>query len=346
MPEITSVTSIRDKLKAFDSRMDGAIDAANTLERVKEQAEKLLSHIEQIEKKSIGSDGQINQSLENARVAGQQNQRTRAECEVLRNQLDAAMQLQDKALQDAEERLKTFNQTTLTAQATSLNRLAASTKAHAEAAEKASANVTQTAAEIENTLIALEGDLTGVVQVKLDEAKDLLVAEVQRVENQFTLEQRTHNELIDRKAERYQRLLREEMTTFKAELNRQLEQYEEGIGRRLNEFLSQQNTLVQNLAQQIDSFNRASQAQSVEIDQMTRSVQAQSAESRIINDKISEMVASIKANQEAEEKIATALGVQDQSFGTLQTQSQDTAKELAQILDKLKQVPMIGSRFR
>lgn len=343
MPEITSVNTIRDKLATFDARMAGAIDAANTLARVKTQAEKLLSHITQIESKCETNDAQITQLLEMAKTAGHKNHWISAEWMTMRSQLVEATQSLDKKLQDAEERLKTFNQTTLAAQATSLDRSAKSTQAHAEVAEKASADVTRTAIQLEELLITVADDLSAEVQDKHGQSEKLLDARVASVERELRELQRTHGESVDRKAENYQRLIREEMIAFKAELNRQLAQHQQGIDRRLNEFLNQQNTLVQNLAQQIDSFNRASQAQAAEINRMSQTL---STDNRIINTKISQMAEAVKANKEAAEQNAAALLVQLKSLGTLQEQSQDTAKGLAQTLFKLRQVPIIGTYFR
>lgn len=346
MPEINSVNAIRNKLTAFDAQMDGAIDAATTLARAKTQADKMLAHITQIESQCNTKDVQITQLLEKAETASQKNHWIGAEWMTLRSQLVEATQTLDKKLQDAEERLKAFNQNTLAAQATTLSRLAASTQAHAEATEQASADVTKTAAQLEELLITLADDLSAEVQDKHGQSEKLLDARAARVESELTQLQQAHSEAVDRKAENYQRLLREEMTTFKAEVNRQLEQHQLGIDRRLTEFLGRQNTLVQNLAQQIDGFNRASQAQSAEITRMAPALSALSADNRIINTKIGQMAEAVKANKEAAEQNAAALLVQLQSLGTLQTWSQDTVKGLAQTLEKLRQLPIYGKWFK
>ena len=52
MPEITSVETIRAKLREFEERVDGAITAAKTLARIKTDAEKLLTEIQGISTKS------------------------------------------------------------------------------------------------------------------------------------------------------------------------------------------------------------------------------------------------------------------------------------------------------
>lgn len=74
--------------------------------------------------------------------------------------------------------------------------------------------------------------------------------------------------------------------------------------------------------------------------------QTLSTDNRIINTKISQMAEAVKANKDAAEQNAAALLVQLKSLGTLQEQSQDTAKGLAQTLFKLRQVPIIGTYFR
>ncbi len=46
MPEITAIETIRNKLRDFDQHMDGAISAAKTINRIKGDAEKLLTGIQ------------------------------------------------------------------------------------------------------------------------------------------------------------------------------------------------------------------------------------------------------------------------------------------------------------
>ena len=51
MPEIANVERIREKLREFEERVDGAVAAAKTLTRIKSDAEKLLTNIEGVSTK-------------------------------------------------------------------------------------------------------------------------------------------------------------------------------------------------------------------------------------------------------------------------------------------------------
>lgn len=340
MPEITSVQTIRAKLNEFEKRVDGAIDAANTLTRIKMDAEKLIAHIQEIERKSERTETKIGKSLEKAEGVRFQFQEVQRDWEALKlavdkaqgeskiigdtllSKLDSAIQVFAKKLIDAEERLKAVNKTSLTEQADLLSRLAASTRANADVVAKAQTFVAETGGQLNGLLATLRDDLKTEVQDQLASAEKLLESQAQQVKEDLGQTQETMTKAVESKAENYQRLLREEMVAFKAEMNRNLAQHEQAIDRRLTDFLNKQNAMVQNLAQQIDSFTRLSQSQSSDL--------------KVANRKISEIVEAIGANKEAAARDAAAL----------EKAAQDTANRLDQTLDKLKQLPLFGGKFK
>jgi DNA repair exonuclease SbcCD ATPase subunit len=83
MPEITTVERVRDKLREFDERVEGAIAAAKTLARVKSDAEKLLTEIQNV---SIKSE----QSHQKAEAVRLQFQQLQSDWEAIKQQVDKA----------------------------------------------------------------------------------------------------------------------------------------------------------------------------------------------------------------------------------------------------------------
>ena len=146
-----------------------------------------------------------------------------------------------------------------------LRRLDTSTRANADVAAKAQSTVAQTAARLDGMLATLREELHAEVHSKLTRAEELLESEAERVEKYLEQEQKTLRESVERQAGNHERLLHEEMTTFKEDMKRTLAEHQQLNDRQLTDFLNKQNALVQNLSQQIDSFNRVSQAQSADL---------------------------------------------------------------------------------
>lgn len=340
MSEITSVQTIRAKLNEFEERVTGAIDAATTLARIKTDAEKLIAHIQEIERKSERTETKIEKSLKKAEDVRFQFQQVQRDWEALKLAVDkaqgeskkigdTAIQFLAKKLVDAEERLKAVNKTSLAGQADLLSRLEASTRANADVAAKAQTFVAATGGRLDGLLATLRDDLQTEVQDKLARAEKFLESQAQRVEENLGQTQETLTNAVESKAENYHRLLREEMVAFKAEMNRNLAQHEQGIDRRLTDFLNKQNAMVQNLSQQIDSFNRVSQAQSTDL--------------IVANTKIGEIAEAIRSNKESVTRDVAAL---TRGIAALEKSSQGTAERLDQTLDKLKQLPLLGGKFK
>lgn len=479
MPEITSVETIRAKLREFEYRVDGAMTAASALARIRTDAEKLVAHIQEIEKKSEKADVRLEKSFGKAEDIRLQLSQFQKDWEMLKQQLNNAQgesrkigatllaQLDDaietlgKKVTSAEERLKTANKLSLDEQANLLGKLAASTRANAEIAEKSQSFVAETGARLGGLLGTLRDDLQAEVQGRLATSEKWLESEAQRVDKHLKEVQQTlseavqsraedyqrilHKDLlkqlaastqvstnvaekaqslvsdtgarlgglietlrddlqaevqdrlavsekrlesqtqqigknleqaqslahkaetqrieenvqqgqqalrkaVESKADNYQRLLREEMSAFKADIQRDLVQQEQAIDRRLTDFLNKQNAMVQNLSQQIDSFNRASQAQSADL--------------RVTNTKISELAAAFDTQKETEVRQLLALtggvtelrllltkaeakiGSQEGVIAALSQTSQDTAKRLNQTLEKLKKSIITGGILR
>lgn len=354
MPEITSVETIRAKLREFEQRVDGAIAAANALARIRADAEKLVVHIEGIEKKSEKTDTKLQKSLEKTESVRLQLNQLHSEWETLKQQLetaqgesrtigktllvqlDSAIQSLAREVADAEEGLKTANKISLAEQADLLRQLAESTQANADAADKAQSFVADTGIRLDGLLATLRDDLQAEVHDRFAKSEKLFESEAQRIEANLEQVQGTLRKAIETKAENYQRLLREEMSVFKVDIQRNLAHQEQAIDRRLTDFLNKQNVMVQNLSQQIDSFNRVSQAQSADlgitntkIHQLTAmlSVQKETAGRELLA--IRGGVAELRSLLT---KVEAKLGPQDGAITALSQTSQDTAKRLGAVL--------------
>lgn len=350
MPEIATVERVRDKLREFDERVDGAISAAKTLARVKADAEKLLTEIQNVSNKS-------EQSLQKAEAVRLQFQQLQSNWETLKQQidkaqadsketrklilseLDAAIQSLGSKVAEAEERLKATNRASLAEQAELLKRLDANTKSNAALAAKAQSSVVETASRLGGLLATLREELQTEVRAKLTGAEELLESELQRVEKYLEKEQTTLRQSVQ-----------EETAAFRAEMKHNLTEHQQGVDRQLTEFLNKQNALIQNLTQQIDSFNRVTQTQSSEL---------AATNSRL--DELASAFGSHKASAERElAALATDAGglksllatVQDglrsqsETIASVDSSLQDTTTRFDQTLEKLKQLPLVGGKFK
>lgn len=350
MPEIATVERVRDKLREFDERVDGAIAAAKTLARVKTDAEKLLTEIQNVSNKSEQSLQkaeavrlQFQQLQSDWATLKQQVDKAQAESketrELLLSELDAAIQSLGSKVSEAEERLKATNRASLAEQAELLKRLDTNTKANADVAAKAQSSVAETASRLDGLLATLREELQTEVRTKLTGAEELLESELQRVEKYLEKEQTTLRQSVQ-----------EEMAAFRAEMKHNLTEHQQGVDRQLTDFLNKQNALVQNLTQQIDSFNRVTQTQSSELAATNRRL-----------DELASAFGSHKASAERElAALAAAVGelksllatVQDglrshgETIADVDSSLQDTTARFNQTLEKLKHLPLVGGKFK
>ena len=361
MPEITSVETIRAKLREFEERVDGAITAAKTLARIKSDAEKLLADSQGISAKS-------EQSLQKAEGVRLQLQELHREWEALKQQvdkaqaesketrdlllseLDSAIQSLGKKVAEAEERLRTANKASLAEQADLLRRLDTSTRANADVAAKAQSTVAETATRLDGLLATLRDELHAEVHGKLTKAEELLESEAQRVEKYLEQEQKTLRESVESQAGNHERLLREEMTALKEDMKRNLAEHQQGIDRQLTDFLNKQNALVQNLSQQIDSFNRASQAQSADLAttnvKLGELASAFSAHKAAATNELAALAAGISELKTLLSEVQAGLRSQGQSVAALDTSLQETSTQLSQTIEKLRHLPLVGGKFK
>ncbi len=361
MPEITSVETIRDKMREFDQRVDGAITAAKTLARIKTDAEQLLNDMQGISAKS-------EQSLQKAEAIRFKLQELQLEWHALRQKLekseaesketrelllsepDSAIQSLGKKVADAEDRLKTANKISLAEQADLLRRLDTSTRAHAEVAAKAQSTAAETVARLDGVLATLRDDLHAEIHTKLTNAEGLLESEAQRVETYLEGEQKTLRESVQRQAGNHERLLRDEMTAFKEEMKQNLTEHQQAIDRQLTGFLNKQNALIQNLSQQIDSFSRVSQAQSADLATTNSKIgelrSTFNSHMAVATDELAALATRTNGLNSLLGEVQTGLHSQGEFASSLHRSLQETTEQLNQTIEKLRHLPLVGGKFK
>jgi len=361
MPEITSVETIRLKLHEFAERIDGAVTAAKSLGRIKNDAEKLLAEIQsrfaaseqslkmaesvRLQLQQVQSDWDaLKQKVETSQT---QSRDTRA---LLVSELAGAIQSLDNKVVEAEDRLKTSNDASLGEQAELLKGLDASTKVNAEAAAEAQTTVAATARRLDALLATLQEELRTEVRSRLTQAEELLESEAQRVEKYLGKEQEDFRKTSETNAANHERLLREELSASKAEMQRSLAQHQQATDRQITEFLNKQNALVQNLSQQIDSFNRVTHAQSADLAatnaRLDEVALAFGAHKSTTAGELATIAAGAGEVRAMLTKVLTEIEVQSRAIAALTRSSQDTDARLSQTIEKLKQLPLVGGKFK
>ncbi len=336
MPEITHVEAIRKKLQQFDAQVDGAIAAAQALKRVKSDAEKQLEVLK-------GQSNQGEQALRKADGIRLQLQEIKAEWERLKQEvakaetegketrdhllteLDCITQLVGKRLVEVEEQLRSTNRASLAEQEEKLQGIESRTGKNADAAEQANALTQKRANDLEKLLALRHDELQRDVGSRLHDAEDRLESQFQEVRNG-----------LDAQSERLGRFLQTEIDAFKDAVKHDLAKHEGKIDRQITEFLNKQNALVQNLTQQIDSFQRVSRTQSeaivatrTSLKELASEFNAHRAATTRERDTLAEEIRELKVRVE---KVELSL--------------LDVSERLKSTLDKLKTLPMVGSKFK
>jgi chromosome segregation ATPase len=361
MPEIATVERVRDKLREFDERVDGAIAAAKTLARVKTDAEKLLTEIQNVSNKGeqslqkaeavrlqfqqLQSDwATLKQQVDNAQAESKETR------ELLLSEFDAAIQSLGSKVSEAEERLKATNRASLAEQAELLKRLDASTKANADVAAKAQSAVTETASRLDGLLATIREELQSEVRTKLTSAGELLESELQRVQKYLEKEQTTLRQTVEQQATDHQRTVHEGMAAFQSEMKRSLTEHQQGVDGQLTDFLNKQNALVQNLSQQIDSFNRVCHTQSEDLAATNRKLnelgsafQAHKASAETGLAGLASGIADLKSLLAGFQE---ASRFQGETIAAVDSSLQETTARFDQTLEKLKQLPLVGGKFK
>ena len=347
MPEITSVEEIRAKLRVFEERMDGAITAAKALARIKTDSEKLLAEINSLSTKS-------EQSVQKAEDAYLQLQNLQSDWETLKRQvdrtqaesreihgwllseLDSTIQSVETKLKEAEERLRETTESSLAEQAVLLKRLDTSTRANAEKVEDAKTLVLERAEKLSELLGTIRDELQSKINADFRYTEELLDLQFKEIEQKTEATLQSTTTLLADTAKNNEHFLREQMDSFKEEMKRNLLEHQQTTDRQLTDFLNKQNALVQNLMQQIDGYSRLSQAQSAKLDETGTGLTELSSELAVHKTQATNDLTTLAANI-SELKVL---------FAKVESSSQATAAQLDETIGKLKNIPLVGSKFK
>jgi hypothetical protein len=281
--------------------------------------------------------------------------------DLLLSELVSATELLERKVAEAEERLKTTNRVSLAEQADLLKELDDNTRANAETALEARELVLERAEDLGRLLNTLRDELQSETRTRLSGTEELMEARLQTIEQQaekklqstignLNSEFQENTQNLSEIAASHERLIREEINSFKEEMRRSLSEHQQSIDCQLTGFLNKQNALIQNLAQQIDSYQRVSQTLSVDL-QSTKT-QINELTLTFSNHKVatSNGVASLTEELNNLRALLNAArdqqALHDQMVNELGSSLQALSERLEKTIQKLKEQPLLGNRFK
>jgi hypothetical protein len=217
------------------------------------------------------------------------------ECKIIESRFGEASQKLDQENKDSR---------------TEHSRLVETSRTHSEDSAKNSNTVIELVSLTEQLLASIQEDLHATINDKLTQLDILMETRLEKIENE-------RRDQVDR----LKHGLEEKMASFSQEIKKDLATHQQGVDRQLTEFLGKQNMLIQNLAQQIDSFQRANQALASEQEMLSKKISIQEG---ALN-KIPEQEAATVNLQEGIQTLDTRLG---------------------QVITNLKGLPFVGSSFK
>jgi DNA repair exonuclease SbcCD ATPase subunit len=310
MPEIVSPDRIKEKLREFDERLNGALAATEGIVKLKNDAAKFVESIQETQEKSTGLQHDLQQIqeewvdlLENLSEAHEYTEeagkklleRVDQECKILESRFSEASQKLDQENKDSR---------------TEHSRLVETSRTHSEDSAKNSNAVIGLVSQTEQLLASIQEDLHATINDKLTQLDILMETRLDTIENE-------RRDQVDK----LKHSLEETMASFRQEVKKDLTVHQQGVDRQLTEFLGKQNMLIQNLAQQIDGFQRANQALASEQQMLSKKISIQEG---ALN-KIPEQEAATVNLQEGIQALDTRLG---------------------QVVTNLKGLPFVGSSFK
>jgi chromosome segregation ATPase len=358
MPETAMVEKVNDKLREFDAQVDGAIVAAKTLTRIKADAEKLLTEIQDTSNKS-------EQALQKVEAVGLQLQQLQRQWETLKQQvqneqfkevrelvlseLSAAVDSLKSKVEETGDRLNVINGASLVEHGELLKRLDTSTKANADVAAKAQSIVVETATRLDELLATVREQLQSEVRTKLADGEVLLESELERMHKFVEKEHATLGQSVDQQVANHQRMVREEMDAFQAEMKRNLSDHQQRTDRQLSDFLAKQNALVQNLSQRVDSINQACHTQSEELAatdlKLTELASAFGAHKTSVESELTALAAGLTELKSLVTRLQDGLHSNEERISSLKSALKNTAVRFEETLERLQQLPVIGRKF-
>lgn len=310
MPEITSRDRINRKLQEFESRLDGAISAAETIIRQQDSVSKLVAtmeeefeestaiidHLQRIKKEWEELKNEVAESQANAELSSQ----------MLHEQHDQiCLEFERKFNQEAEK-LHQMNR----ASRDEHNQYVEQSRAHAYGIAQSIETANNSVNRAEELLVNVKDDLRSEIDDRLNRNEMLIGNVLEKLENQWN----------DKVCE-LERQITNEIDAFKKESDDSLKSHLRKVEENITEFLGKQNVLIQNLSQQIDGFSRQMQ---------TFSVVQQVADQKLV----------------LLEKRLDKISTDEVIIQTMRNDMQALATRLEQTINRLQGLRFVGGSFR
>lgn len=295
----------------------------------------------------------------------------------------------DTKVTRAEERLLSACEVRFADQKKLLERLDTITSTNAQLAAKSSATASEHARQLQQLLLVLRTDLQNesgrdVLRIEqlLDSKFKALQGDIdQRVRSSLLMleegatsnEQFIRSEASSRRAEQEQfqatidkhlnsaldsmqqhstsnaNAVETKLAAFKSEVAKSLHEQQEAMSRQITDFLNKQNALVQNLTQQIDSFQRAATVQSTVLGGMQSKVmELATALHRCQETAANQFEISrsdLAAMRSLASEIMNGLRMESHARQCQEQAVQALGKVLDETLNKLKKLPIVGKSF-
>lgn len=318
MPEIINRNIIQAKLSQFDERIDGAIKAAEIIMQVKSDAmdvgESISVKMQEIEQ--LHSDFQTVSeewhSLKNDVLKTQDdtdNARNR-----LVKKIDEIKPLLETFIKDSENRLRRENE---------LSRkehfqLELKTKEHFQGTIARYQAVVEKGQTIEQLINSFRKDIEEQVKSSHQHSENEMQSRLSQVKEHY-----------EKSIEKLYKIIDEKQSLFEDNVKKELSDHQQGVERQVVDFLNKQNTLVQNLTQQIDGFHRLAQTLSSKVEQVSHGLKS-------LEDKMNRNM----------ENLQEQINIQRSEIDSSKEGVQNLGELVEQIVNGLKSTPLLGSKFK
>lgn len=361
MPEITSVEAVSTKLREFDERMDDAIAAARSLARIRTDAEKLhqdvgglsgraekefekmrgvRKNLSQLQTEWTSLRQEVHNALAQSKAACQQFQEANA----------AAVQSVDAKVLEVEKRVIGAWSAQFTDQVEFLKSLDADATASANRADRARDAAAESASQLQQIVESLRDELESKVHDELTAIYGALDSDLETMRQQLDARAGAAFDTLEQRAATIDGGLRAQMAAFREEIQGALAQQRSALESHVTDFLNKQNALVQNLAQQIDSYQRAAEARDAEATRMRAQLaelaSAQRAERAVTAKELGSIRAELDKLRDASKEVASQLQEEGEARRSTDATARAISKRLDETIGRLADVPWIGSKFK
>lgn len=350
MPEITSISAIRDKLHEFDRKMNAAIDAAVVLSRVKNDAERIVAELQAMS--TLGEealrevDGIRSNAAEivsewallKAEVVGANKltEETRAR---LTREIEGGLRSLEEKAREAEVRLQAASSAALDEQVVKLTELDASTRANANVAKQAKDEAEVRATSLQLLLDTLRQQLAEQSNGRLSEIESSIRTSFEKANAELNASRGAATRHLD-----------EQAALFRTAIKTEIEEHRHSIDKQITDFLNKQNALIGNLTQHIDGYKRSS-------DDLTRDFKDLGADLDQLTRRLGGVQEQLEQNSEANKQ--DALRVSQSLSGVLRGLADEGERRstmhatLHKVVERLEEtrrilgeMPLFGKRFR